>query len=179
MNKKLIIYNYLLVIREFLRTIFSRPGAYMKFQKKEPWRRWGTGISFKRGRLTEEVLNNWDKEVKVACSKRSDIGERCEVKKAIKSRGGLGREVRELLPRTLPSFYFSALLFTSQRSPLSERLEQAKVKATEAESFLVTTLLLTEFKNSLSVRKKRVTILFLILYVTFRIVSRSWCKKFV
>ena len=41
---------------------------------------------------------------KVACSKRSDSGERCEVKKAIKSRGGL---------------------FTSHRSPLSERLEQA------------------------------------------------------
>ena len=31
----------------------------------------------------------------VACSKRSNSGERCEVKKATKSRGGLGREVRE------------------------------------------------------------------------------------
>ena len=31
----------------------------------------------------------------VACSKRSDSGERCEVKKAMKSRGGLGTEVRE------------------------------------------------------------------------------------
>jgi len=31
----------------------------------------------------------------VACSKCSDSGERCEVKKAMKSRGGLGREVRE------------------------------------------------------------------------------------
>ena len=30
----------------------------------------------------------------VACSKRSDSGERCEVKKAMKSRGELGREVR-------------------------------------------------------------------------------------
>ena len=30
----------------------------------------------------------------LACSKRSDSGERCEVKKAMKSRGGLGREVR-------------------------------------------------------------------------------------
>ena len=46
----------------------------------------------------------------LACSKRSDSGQRCEVKKALKSRGGLGRE---------------ALLFTSHRSPLSERLEQA------------------------------------------------------
>ena len=35
------------------------------------------------------------------CSKRSDCGERCEVKKAMKSRGRLRREV--LLPR----FYFS------------------------------------------------------------------------
>ena len=33
----------------------------------------------------------------VACSKRSDGGERCEVKKAMKSRGGLGREVQERL----------------------------------------------------------------------------------
>ena len=30
----------------------------------------------------------------LACSTRSDSGERCEVKKAMKSRGGLGREVR-------------------------------------------------------------------------------------
>ena len=43
-------------------------------------------------------------------------GERCEVKKAMKSRGGS-------LP--LPGFSFFALLFTSQCSPLSERLEQA------------------------------------------------------
>ena len=62
----------------------------------------------------------------LACSKRSDSGERCEVKKAMKSRGGLGREVREpLSPLLLPRFYFSGLLFTSHRSPLSERLEQA------------------------------------------------------
>ena len=51
----------------------------------------------------------------VACSKRSDSGERCEVKKAMKSRGGL------------PRFYFFALLFSSHRSPLSECLEQASV----------------------------------------------------
>ena len=31
----------------------------------------------------------------LACSKCSDSGERCEVKKAMKSRGELGREVRE------------------------------------------------------------------------------------
>ena len=29
----------------------------------------------------------------LACSKRSDSGERCGVEKAMKSRGGLGREV--------------------------------------------------------------------------------------
>ena len=51
----------------------------------------------------------------VACSKRSDSGERCEVKIAIKSRGGTGER----------GFIFFALLFTSHRSPLSERLEQA------------------------------------------------------
>ena len=34
---------------------------------------------------------------KVACSKRSDTGEGCRVKKAMRSRGGLGREVRERL----------------------------------------------------------------------------------
>ena len=42
----------------------------------------------------------------LACSKRSDSGERCEVKKGMKSRGGLGREV----PLPLPRFYFFALL---------------------------------------------------------------------
>ena len=41
----------------------------------------------------------------------------------MKSRGGLGREA--LLPR----FYFFALPFTLHRSPLSERLEQAKANA--------------------------------------------------
>ena len=68
---------------------------------------------------------------KLACSKRSDSGERCEVKKAMKSRGGLEREVREphlTSPLLLPRFYFFALLFTSHRSPLSERLEQASKK---------------------------------------------------
>ena len=59
----------------------------------------------------------------VACSKRSDSGERCRVKKAMKSWGGLGREVTPLL---LPRFYFSRSLSTSHRSPLSERLEQAR-----------------------------------------------------
>ena len=33
-------------------------------------------------------------EKNAACSKRSDSGERCGVEKAMKSRGGLGREVR-------------------------------------------------------------------------------------
>ena len=43
---------------------------------------------------------------RLACSKRSDGGERCEVKKAMKSRGGLGREVREHLSPSL-AFIFS------------------------------------------------------------------------
>ena len=59
---------------------------------------------------------------KLACSKRSDSGERCEVKKAMKSRGGL------YFLYYLPRFYFFALLFTSHRSPLSERMEQATTK---------------------------------------------------
>ena len=70
---------------------------------------------------------------RLACSKRSDSGERCRVKKAMKSRGGLGREVREpfpLSPLPLPRFYFLAFLFTSHRSPLSERLEQATSRFT-------------------------------------------------
>ena len=46
----------------------------------------------------------------LACSKRSDSGERCEVKKAMKSRGGLGTEVlafifsRSFLRRTAPHY---------------------------------------------------------------------------
>ena len=74
---------------------------------------------------------NWTEWLKLACSKRSDSGERCRVKKAMKSRGGLGREVRERFPLSsllLPRFYFFALPFTSHRSPLSERLEQARLK---------------------------------------------------
>ena len=57
----------------------------------------------------------------LACSKRSDSGERCEVKKAMKSRGGLEREV----PSLTALLHFFALLFTSYRSPLSERQELA------------------------------------------------------
>ena len=52
----------------------------------------------------------------IACSKRSDSGERCKVKKEMKSRGG---------PLPLTRFYFFALLFNSHCSPLYERLEQA------------------------------------------------------
>ena len=62
-------------------------------------------------------------EIEIACSKRSDSGERCEVKKGMKSRGGLGREVPTSPP---PSLLFFRAPFTSHRSPLSERLEQAR-----------------------------------------------------
>ena len=71
------------------------------------------------GRLSQRLVG-------LACSERSDSGERCGVKKAMKSRGGLGREVPSLTSDLLPPrFYFFALLFTSHRFPLSERLEQA------------------------------------------------------
>ena len=66
---------------------------------------------------------------KLACSRHSDSGERCEVKKDIKSRGGTGeRGAVPLSPLPLPRFYFFALLFNSHRSPLSGRLEQARKK---------------------------------------------------
>ena len=55
------------------------------------------------------AFHNWY----ITCSRRSDGGKRCEVKEAI--------------PLPLPRFYFFALLFTSHRSALSERLEQAKL----------------------------------------------------
>ena len=49
--------------------------------------------------------------LKLACSKRSDIGERCEVKKAMKRRGGLDLSSplafifsRSFLPRTAPHY---------------------------------------------------------------------------
>ena len=64
--------------------------------------------------LEKEVTKGLTPKAMVACSKRSDSGERCGVEKAMKSRGGL------------PRFYFFALPFTLHRSPLSERLEQAK-----------------------------------------------------
>ena len=61
----------------------------------------------------------------LACSKRSDSGERCEVKKAMKSSGGLGREAREPVTSPPSSLLFFRAPFSSHRSPLSECLEQA------------------------------------------------------
>ena len=82
------------------------------------------GLSGRSTVWANGTQNSW----LVACSKRSDSGERCGVEKAMKSRGGLGREVRfPLSPLLLPRFYFFALPFTLHRSPLSERLEQATV----------------------------------------------------
>ena len=77
----------------------------------------------------------------VACSKRLDSGERCRVKKAL------------LLPR----FYFFALLFTSHRSPLSERLEQAICgeaweSTTSSISAFCRILITFEFKTDCSYR---------------------------
>ena len=51
----------------------------------------------------------------VACSRRSDSGERCEVKRSAKNKSVGGGQV--------------IAFFTSHRSPLSERLEQARVPA--------------------------------------------------
>ena len=54
----------------------------------------------------------------LACSKRSDSGERCEVKKAIKSRGGLGREVRvPSLTSPPPSLLFFSRSFLLRTAP--------------------------------------------------------------
>ena len=55
----------------------------------------------------------------IACSKRSDSGERCEVKKAMKSRG----DSPSFLLRTAPRYL---------NAPLSELLEQAILPATQA-----------------------------------------------
>ena len=59
----------------------------------------------------------------IACSRRSDSGERCEVKGARKNKSEGGGEVTSLPSPPLLFIPF----FTSHRSPLSERLEQAKV----------------------------------------------------
>ena len=73
----------------------------------------------------------------LACSRRSDSGERCEVKrsaKKIKAREGRGERGNSTsLPR--PPLLFIAF-FTSHRSPLSERLEQAKILDTKVTSSL-------------------------------------------
>ena len=53
-------------------------------------------------------LHTSDMQFVIACSKRSDSGERCEIKKAMKSRGGLGREVLTgVTPLTSLAFIFS------------------------------------------------------------------------
>ena len=54
----------------------------------------------------------------LACSKRSDSEERCEVKIAMKSRGGLGREVREpSLTSPTPSLLFFSRSFFLRTAP--------------------------------------------------------------
>ena len=55
----------------------------------------------------------------LACSKRSDSGKRCEVKKAMKVEGDWGERCSSSL-----AFIFSRT-FLLLRSPLSERLEKA------------------------------------------------------
>ena len=54
----------------------------------------------------------------VAYSKRSDSGERCEVTKAMKSRGGLGREVRvPSLTSPPPSLFIFSHSFLFRNAP--------------------------------------------------------------
>ena len=63
----------------------------------------------------------------IAWSRRSDSGERCKVKGTRKNKNEGWGEVREGTERLspVPPLLFIAF-FTSHRSPLSERLEQAK-----------------------------------------------------
>ena len=56
--------------------------------------------------LSQARTNLGTQDFSLFQSKRSDSGERCEVKKAMKSRGGLGREVLSHLSRSL-AFIFS------------------------------------------------------------------------
>ena len=67
----------------------------------------------------------------VACSRRSDSGEQCEVKRSAS------------LPS--PPLLFIAF-FTSHRSPLSERLEQAMSMAREEHKLKTKVLKLKEWK---------------------------------
>ena len=51
----------------------------------------------------------------------------CYITRSRRSDGGKRCEVKEVIPLPRPRFYFFALLFTLHRSPLSERLQQAKL----------------------------------------------------
>ena len=75
-------------------------------------KRSGDGAGSQQGERRENQKRFVSKQGQPQSPKRSDSGERCEVKKGMKSRGGLGREVRELplSPLPLPRFYFFALL---------------------------------------------------------------------
>ena len=60
--------------------------------------------------------------VEIACSKRSDSGERCEVKIAMKSRGGLGRAFifsRSFFLRTAPHYLNAWNRLVSKRSKMA------------------------------------------------------------
>ena len=81
----------------------------------------GESAGREKRKSKEVCIKTRSTSVSLACSKRSDSGERCEVKKGMKSRGGLGSTSPP------PSLLFFRAPFTSHRSPLSERLEQATV----------------------------------------------------
>ena len=64
---------------------------------------------------------SWSSHILLACSRRSDSEERCEVKGTRKNKSEGGGEVLPSPPLLFIPF------FTSHRSPLSERLEQANI----------------------------------------------------
>ena len=62
----------------------------------------------------------------VACSKRSDSGERREFGKRVKKRGEIGeRACPSIFPRLFRMLFSAPLPYSSRLPPLSERLEQA------------------------------------------------------
>ena len=79
----------------------------------------------------------------------------------MKSRGGLGREVRSVpAPLSPVPLYFSSLSYTPDRSPLSERLEQAKafpLSPLLLPRFYFSALLFTSHRSPLSERLEQAT----------------------
>ena len=77
---------------------------------------------------------------KIACSKRSDSGERCRVKKVMKSRGGLGREVRE-------RSWYTLWLVDFDNSEKCDMVVMTDSTCRHAEFKLATNTALSDFPN--------------------------------